>query len=207
MNRLLILLFSSFIFLGCNEKRKSDLVNNYEVKKAEINQVKIKSEKLIPKTYGMRILFHSSNNIDLSVWKKNENPKKREYLFSQREMNPFKFDESKNNKNEYLAFETLKEKLNWTNNTFKKIEELLDNANCIGFDLRLNRKNEKRFEITYGYNYPGVYSYILFENNLLNNEIEEYNDGCYYVYAEKNVVFHYVGGAFGMQCFEDYERK
>ena len=80
------------------------MVNNYEVKKAEINQVKIKSEKLIPKTYGMRILFHSSNNIDLSVWKKNENPKKREYLFSQREMNPFKFDESKNSAIDFVKY-------------------------------------------------------------------------------------------------------
>jgi hypothetical protein len=205
MNRLLFSIILSILIFGCGTKRKTDLVENYELKKTEINQVKIHAEKIIPETYGVRILFHSSYDIDLSVWIKNTDPRDREYLFSQREMDPFTFVETENNESEYLGFEVVKEKLNWTDDTFIKIEELLDDANCIGFSSRLTRDDEEVFEIEYGYNWPGAYSYILLDHDLAADEVEEWDDGCANDYYEKNVVLHYSGGAIGMQCFEDFE--
>ncbi|GAA3654814.1 hypothetical protein [Flavivirga jejuensis] len=46
------------------------------------------------------------------------------------------------------------------------------------------------------------YSYKFFENNLTEKELAEYNDDCYYIYYDRNIILEFSGGAVGQQCFE-----
>ena len=49
----------------------------------------------------------------------------------------------------------------------------------------------------------GKYSLKLFDIDLTNDQIKQYNDGCTYIFYKKNIVLEYGGGAVGSQCFPD----
>lgn len=53
----------------------------------------------------------------------------------------------------------------------------------------------------------GIFSYVIFDQNLSENKIEDYNDGCTYIFYKDNVVLEYSGGAIGMQCFPEFHRE
>ena len=50
----------------------------------------------------------------------------------------------------------------------------------------------------------GKYYYLVFDDNLSQNEIEEFNDGCTYIFYKNNIVLKYSGGTIGPQCFPDW---
>lgn len=88
------------------------------------------------------------------------------------------------------------EKIGWDNNTILKIKKLLDKANCISIS------NGEISTIGYARSGMGKYSYKFFKNDLDKNEQKKYNDGCTYIFYERNIVLEYGGGAIGSQCFE-----
>ncbi|MGB5988381.1 MAG: hypothetical protein WBG43_01370 [Marinifilaceae bacterium] len=91
--------------------------------------------------------------------------------------------------------------LGWTRKELRILKMKLDNANCISISSRK--------PITIGWQRSGMgkFSYNIFDENLTENLISKYNDGCMYIFYKDNVVLEYGGGAFGSQCFPGYVRK
>jgi len=87
--------------------------------------------------------------------------------------------------------------LGWTNETLQTVKKLLANAHCISIE------NGEMTTIGFARSGMGKYFFILFDNNLTDNQIKEYNDGCTYIFYKKNIVLEYGGGAIGSQCFPD----
>jgi hypothetical protein len=49
----------------------------------------------------------------------------------------------------------------------------------------------------------GKYFYELFDDDLTQEQIKQYNDSCTHIFYKKNIVLEYGGGAVGSQCFPD----
>jgi len=47
-----------------------------------------------------------------------------------------------------------------------------------------------------------MYSYRIFPKKLSLPEINEYNDGCIYIFYKDNIVLEFGSGAIGQYCFE-----
>jgi len=86
--------------------------------------------------------------------------------------------------------------LNWTNETLLNIKNLLKDADCISIENGINTK------IGFARGGMGLYSYLIFNNNLSLKQIGEYNNGCEYIFYKENIVLQFGGGAIGPQCFE-----
>lgn len=86
--------------------------------------------------------------------------------------------------------------LGWNKQTLIEIKNLLDSANCSSIE------NGKVSTVGFKRSGMGKYSYKFFEKDLNEKEQTEYNDGCYYIYYERNIVLEFGGGAVGQQCFE-----
>ncbi len=205
---LIIIGVLSVLILSCGEqKRKSDLIANYEERKNQITELMNYFNKIVPENFKVRIRYDSSKEIDLFVYEKVNDTTKNELLFRQWNIDvdnyveepQTEYDNKHNGKTNSL--ELAKSKLNWTNETIGQLYEKLLAARCIGIS------NWEPMEIEYGYNGMGVYSYKIFKAKLSDEQIEEYNDGCSNIYYKENVVISYGGGAIGMQCFEDYQQK
>ena len=78
----------------------------------------------------------------------------------------------------------------------KTLKTKLKAANCIsvasGEPITINFKSHG----------IGMYSYKIFDKPLTDSLINQYNDGCQYIFYKDNVVLEYGGGVFGQQCFE-----
>ena len=203
-HRIVIIGILTLLILSCNSKNKSDLIRNYENKSSEINEVKNYFDKTIPENFKVSIRYKSSNIIKLEIYEKLNDSSENELLFRDNNVNfsDYKEKPQKNSGKKYYgktnSLELVKKKLNWNNENFKELYQKLESAECIGVS------NWKPTEIEYGYNGAGVYSYQIFEKNLTEQEIEKYNDGCNNIFYKDNIVLSYTGGAFGMQCFENY---
>lgn len=86
--------------------------------------------------------------------------------------------------------------LGWNEKTLLDIENLLSNAECRSIE------NGKISTVGFARSGMGKYSYKFFEEDLSEKEQTEFNDGCSYIYYERNIVLEFGGGAVGRQCFE-----
>jgi len=209
MNYNLVLIgFLSILIISCNnDKRKSDLISNFEKRNSEIIDLKNYFDKIVPKKFSVNIRYESSNVVNLEVYEKPNDTLKKELLFRKWDINVYDYIEKPQTEYEKKyhgktnSLELVKSKLNWTDKTFRKLYTKLESAECIGIS------KWKLTNIEYGYNGLGVYSYKIFDHNLDKKEIEKFNDGCINVFYKNNVVLSFGGGAIGMQCFEDYKQK
>ncbi|MCX8526359.1 hypothetical protein OF897_20795 [Chryseobacterium formosus] len=94
-----------------------------------------------------------------------------------------------------------KSKLNWTRDTFSKLYEKLDKANCIGIC------NRKPVEIEYGFSRMALLSFMVFDKNLTVEQQKEYSDDCMSMFYKENIVLNYVSGATGNLCTPEFKRK
>jgi hypothetical protein len=171
---------------------KNELVDNYEKHSQEIIALKMEYSKLVPDSFIVSIEFNPENkiistpeSIDLKIYRKN--PNGRSTVVNQ----GWNLDKESEKLAEMLL------KLGWNQNTLNEIKELLDSANCESIE------NGKRATIGFARSGMGKYFYKVFDKNLTDNEIKEYNDGCTYIYYKDNIVLEYGGGAVGPQCFPD----
>lgn len=81
------------------------------------------------------------------------------------------------------SFEEVKERLKWTNDTFENLYKKLKSVNCIGITNRIPT------EIEYGFRGMGVYSYLIFNDNLLTEKQVEYTEYCTMKFYKDNIVF------------------
>lgn len=170
---------------------KTELIKNYEDKSAEIENLKREYYKLVPKNYKVDIEFEPENKIftisekiTIKIYKLSA--KGFYKIVSQNwDLEPDSKDLQKVIKS-----------IGWSNETLLKIKKLLEAANCISI------KNGPNTTIGFSRSGFGKYSYIIFDKPLNTKEIEEYNNGCEYIFYKQNIVLEYGGGAVGPQCFE-----
>jgi len=148
------------VFTSCgssNLPNKKDLINNYEMKEKEIIELKSFFNSIVPEEYSVYIEFENSKKIDLWVFETNKkNSSGRSViLFQQWNINPYNYKEEvpiTYDSTEYYLPRTksltlVKQKLRWNDDTFRKIKEMLDHANCISISMSTNLATLKPFTI------------------------------------------------------------
>lgn len=165
---------------------KKDLIENYEKQTTEIIDAKNYFKSIVPNGASVTIEFDDDDKelgifhvkID-STYQSNWNLK------------------ITSNKVDSLLTE-----LKWTTRELKTLKEKLDKANCIS----ISGTNDP-IVIGWQRSGMGMFSYVIFDQNLNENKIKDYNDGCTYIFYKDNVVLEYSGGAIGMQCFPEFYRN
>src|SRR5690606_26446654 len=180
------LLFLHFAFDGIftgPSYDKKDLIENYEQRKMEILDVK---------KYFISILSEGSY-VDIEF--KNDN-----------ELGIFHvridsvFQSNWNLKIESPKVDSLLTELKWTTKELKILKEKLDIANCISI------AGKEPVVIGWQRSGMGIFSYVVFDQDLSKAKIEDYNDGCTNIFYKDNIVLQYGGGAIGMQCFPEFTK-
>jgi hypothetical protein len=204
----LIILILVLFLSSCGMKTKEGLTENYDENKNGIIELKNFYNNTVPKDFIVRIRYNSSDNIDLFVYQPTENSEKHELLFQQWNLdiddyvpeNP-RSDYDKKYHGITNSFEEVKEKLNWTNETFAKIYDKLDDVNCMGIT------NGNPTEIEYGFKGMGMFSYLIFDENLNSELQEKHSDDCTQMFYKENVVLSYGSGAIGSLCTPEFKRN
>lgn len=194
-----------FFFMSMDSSSKDDLVKNYQLNETAIFELKRSYDNIVPDGFKIYIEFKDKNSIDFWVYEKADSTSKEMIcLFQQWDINPYdyvmkpltKFDSS-----EYAPrtkdLDLIKVKLKWTDDTFKKIKKNLDKANCISIE------NGDPTDVGFARSGMGKYFYYLFKRTIPENEINNWNDSCFYIYYKPKVVLGYAGGTIGTQCFPD----
>lgn len=162
---------------------KQDLIDNYEQRKTEITEVKsFIDSKLTTDTY-IDIEFEN-DKIEIFHIKKDG-----------------KYSSNWNLDIDSKKTDSLLTVIGWTKNDLSVLEEKLNKANCIS----VASGNPTR--IGWQRSGMGKFFYDIFNQNLTDSLINQYNGGCTYIYYKDNIVLEYGGGAIGSQCFPGYERK
>ena len=188
-------------------KSTSGMKQNYDNHTLEITALKKYFKEIIPKNYGVRIRYNSSNNIDLFVYQPLENSKKKELLFGEWNVDFYNHkvnleaDSKKYYRGKTTSLEVVKEKLNWNKETFEILYEKLDDVNCIGIS------DGNPTQIEYGFKGMGALSYLIFDNNLNKEYQEKYSDDCGNLFYKKNIVLTFASGAIGSFCIPEFDRK
>jgi hypothetical protein len=189
-------------------KSKQGLTKNYEENKTEIIELKNYFRTIVPEGYLVRIRYESSNDIDLFVYEPMENSKKFELLFQQWNLDLDDYepepqtDYEKKYHGKTNSLEIVKEKLNWTGETFAELYNKLDNVNCMG--ISISARNPTKIE--YGYKGMGVLSYLIFDENLNSELQEKYSDDCSQMFYKDNIVLNYGSGVTGSLCTPEFKR-
>jgi len=184
---------------------KIELIDNYENKKTEIQNLKNEYFKIVPENYFVEIEFEAESKIlyipeqiTIKIYKtinKTENSKDSNVL--KRNDNLELVSQNWNLKPNSKELEEILKTLNWTSQTLLEIKKLLKEANCISI------KNGIITTIGFARSGMGLYSYKIFDTELTPKQKTEYNNGCEYIYYKDKVVLEYGGGAVGPQCFEE----
>jgi hypothetical protein len=159
---------------------KEDLIENYELKKNEIQEIKKFIDSKIPSKTYLSIEF-KNNQIEILHLKKND-------IYENNWNIPI------NSK----KIDSILSEIGWTKTDLKNLKHKLHNANCISVS--------SGSPLTIGWQRSGMgkYFYKIFDQNLNDSIKALYDEGCNYDYYKDNIVLEYGGGAFGRQCFSDY---
>ena len=201
-----ILIISMFIS-SCGMNSIEGMKNNIDKKSNEITELKNYFNEIVPENYIVRIQYNSSNNVDLFVYEPIEDSTKREQLFGQWKVDIDNFKETPQTEYEKKyggktkSLELVKSKLNWNRETFTKLYDKLEKANCIGISSR------NPVEIEYGFSGMALLSFLVFDENLTAEQQEEYSDDCMSMFYKENIVLNYGSGATGSLCTPEFKRK
>ncbi len=160
---------------------KSDLIENYEERTEAIIDVKNYFKSILPDSARVDIEFENDNKLGIFHVRTDNN--------------------DQNNWNLRIKshrVDSLLSELKWTTKQLETLKEKLDNANCISIS--------GRNPVVIGWQRSGLgkFSYDIFDNNLKASQLEQYNNGCTYIYYKDNIVLEYGGGAIGSQCFAEF---
>lgn len=200
------LLLSSVCMMSCGKPSKQDLIDNYESKQKEIDQLYAYVNDITPKGKFFEIEFENDNKIfKFSVSKQVRDsltgisgivsiPANGDY--NEGYMSNWNLDIA----SPYV--DNLLNELGWTRKELNALKQKLDNANCISVDGGSDRDVNK-YPMTIGYKRVGlgIYFYKIFNQTLSDSLINKYNDGCTYIFYKDNIVLEYRGGVIGSQCF------
>lgn len=185
------------------ESSKKELIENFENHKAEILNVKREYAKLVPENYIVYIEFEPASKIlttpeqiTIKIYRIKTDTAKSDSDVIQRNDNLEVVSQNWNLIPNSKELQEIIISIGWTNETLTKIKELLDSANCVSVE------NGQITTIGYARSGMGKYSYKIFDNQLTENQKQEYDNDCEYIFYKDNIVFEYGGGAIGPQCFE-----
>jgi hypothetical protein len=162
---------------------KQDLINNYEQKKAEITEVKAFIDSKIDTNTYIHIEF---DNGQLGIFHLKQNGI---------------YDSNWNLDIDSSKADSLLTLIGWTIDDLEILKNKLEKANCISV------ASGEPTSIGWQRSGMGMFFYDIFDQNLSDSLISEYNGGCTHIFYKDNVVLKYGGGAIGPQCFPGYERK
>lgn len=97
--------------------------------------------------------------------------------------------------------DSLLQSIGWTQKDLEILENKLDKANCISV------ANGEPTSIGWQRSGMGKFYYNVFNNNLSDSLIKQFNGGCTHIYYKDNIVLEFGGGAIGPQCFPGFVRK
>ncbi|MGE6221326.1 hypothetical protein ACQKCH_16000 [Nubsella zeaxanthinifaciens] len=167
---------------------KKELIANIDLNFEKINYLKTEYLKLVPKGYVVYIEFNPADNITMT---KENIDLKIEYVDGKEK----KIIQEWNLEYNSPKLAQMLIPLKWTSTSINSIKQMLSDANCISIE------NSEITTIGFARSGMGKYSFKLFNDSLTPEEINEFNDGCTYIFYKKNIVLEYGGGAIGPQCF------
>jgi hypothetical protein len=198
-------MFTLLCLLSC-EPSKKDLIENLTTNGEEIRELKSFFNSIVPKEYSVYIEFENNEKIDLWVYDVvNKNRAGGDVvLFQQWRINPYDYKEELPTRYDSIEYapktknlEIVKQKLQWTDDTFREIKTMLDKANCISV------KSGDPAEIGFARRGLGEYSYLIFDKPIPDNLKTEYNDGYTNILYNDTVVLVWGAGVLGLQHFPD----
>jgi len=201
------ILIISLLLSSCGMESIEGMKKNIDKKSNEINELKNYFNEIVPENFIISIQYNSYNNVDLFVHEPTSDSTKRQELFGQWKVNLDNYEETPQNEFETENHEktnSLKlvmNKLNWTRETFAKLYDKLEKANCIGIC------NRNPVEIEYGFSGMALLSFLVFDENLTAEQQEEYSDDCMRMFYKENIVLNYGSGATGSLCTPEFKRK
>ena len=160
---------------------KHDLIDNFEQRTREVIEVKSFIDANISKDVYIDIEFGKG---DLRIFHVQKNGL---------------YDSNWNLKIDSKKTDSLLTVIGWTKKDLQILEDKLEEANCIS----VASGNPTR--IGWQRSAMGKFFYTIFNQNLTDSLISEYNGGCTYIFLKDNVVLEYGGGAIGPQCFPGYK--
>lgn len=164
----------------------SDLKANFEVNKAQINDLKNYYNEIVPQDRFVEIEFKDDNTLGRFGIQVLDSVATRstEWTF-------LEWDLEINNQ----RMDSILRPLGWTRSTLKTLKEKLDRANCIQIE------SGEPTKIGFKRSGMGMYSFNVFDQPIPDSLRETYNDSCTYILADDKLVLEYGGGAVGPQCF------
>ncbi|HRA72596.1 MAG TPA: hypothetical protein PLB11_07205 [Flavobacterium sp.] len=204
-HHLISILIISMFLSSCGMNSIEGMKNNIDEKSNEITDLKNYFNEIVPANYIVRIQYNSSNNVDLFVYEPTQDSTERENLFGQWDVNLDDYIETPQTEYEKKyhgktkSLELVKNKLNWTAETFSVLYEKLEKANCIGIC------NRKPVEIEYGFSGMALLSFLVCDENLTVEQQEEYSDNCMSMFYKENIVLKYGSGATGSLCTPEFK--
>lgn len=181
------------MMFSMSESSKEEQINNLKVNENNIKTLIKEYSELIPDSLVVFIEFNprdiilsTDKSIDLRIHSNRKNKNGGINLNFQEWNLPY---------NSEVLLEQIKT-LGWNEKTLIDIKKLLDDGKCSSIE------NGEISTVGFARSGMGKYSYKFFKKDLSKEEQTEYNDGCYYIYYERNIVLEFGGGAVGQQCFE-----
>jgi len=178
--------------LAMPRSSKSALIENYEMNKTNILELKKYYQSIVPDSFIISVefnpadkLLNTKESIDLKIFKK----------LSNGELDGIK-QEWNLDRNSTTLNEMMKT-VGWNLSILDSIKNHLDKASCVSI------QNGEISTIGFARSGMGKYFYKVFDNNLDTKRQSEFNDGCTYIFYKDNIVLEYGGGAIGSQCFPD----
>ncbi|MAC84256.1 MAG: hypothetical protein CL624_08985 [Arcobacter sp.] len=181
------------MILSMNKSSKIEQINNLKTNENNIKTLIKEYSELVPDSLSVFIEFNpkdivlsTNESVDLRIHSNRKNKNGGIELDFQEWNLP-------------LNSEVLLEQINnlgWNKNTLSDIKKLLDNAKCCSIE------NGEISTVGFARSGMGKYSYKFFKNDLTKEEQSKFNDGCLYIYYDRNIVLEFGGGAVGQQCFE-----
>ncbi|SRR5690606_4336142 len=206
-HKFISILIFSLLLSSCGMNSIEGMKKNIDKKSIEITELKNYFNEIVPENFMVRIQYNSSNNVDLFVYESTPDSTERQKLFGQWKVNLDNYEETPQTEyeKEYhgktKSLELVMNKLNWTRETFTKLYDKLEKANCIGIC------NRKPVEIEYGFSGMALLSFLVFDENLTAEQQEEYSDDCMNMFYKENIVLSYGSGATGSLCTPEFKRK
>jgi len=162
----------------------NDLTSNYDEHENEIRDLIVYLDSILAKETFVNIAINDLNVIDMFHIKHNG-----------------KYENNWNVDINSKKCDSLLLILGWTKNDIKDLKLKMDLANCISIS------NFNNHTIGYKMSLMSKFSYKIYDENLNDLQISQFNDQCEKIFYRDNVVLEYGSGATGSICFPERFKK